>query len=126
MTEASGDSGRPSAWWVVVCVAVGATVAILVGINTNEGTGEISGVAAASLVLGVMALRAFRHRRWFWPYLTTIALFHVAAIYFFVAPRIHTGSRSYIQLAWPDFFVIAGLGLLIERLTRGARRHQRR
>ncbi|MDB5709196.1 MAG: hypothetical protein JWL96_1266 [Sphingomonas bacterium] len=116
---AGGDRGRPSAWWAVAGIVVGVGVAILVGVNTSEGTGEISGVAAASLVVAIMALRKFRHRCWFWPYVATITLLHAAAIFFFVAPVIHTRSKAYIQLVWPDFFLIAGLGLLIERLTRG-------
>ena len=123
-TDEADRAGRPPGWWPYAAAAFGLFVAIPVGVNSSEGNGEISGVAAASLFAGVVILRQFRHRRWFWPYWMVQAMAHIALICFFVAPSIHDRSKIYILLIWPDIVVTVGLGFLIAHLTRGARRDE--
>ena len=121
MTETTDDAdraGRPPAWWPYAAAAFGLFVAIPVGVTSSAGTGEISGVAAGSLFAGLMMLRQFRGRQWFWPYWIAQAVAHIALICLFVAPSIHDRSKIYILLIWPDLVVTVGLGFLIERLTR--------
>jgi hypothetical protein len=102
MADSKNATGNMSRWWALPAVVIGGLVGGAVSVFGPIARAEAAGISAGVFSLVLMVYWRRRLEKWFWPFMTSIGLAHVAAIIFFPWPSVHVFSKGDIAFVALD------------------------